>query len=93
MPSKSRHTRGKHPHQTKKAKAKLRQEAAAAPKAVVTTPAPVKEAVATAPSQPAGTPARQRSMEYPFITGELRRIAILGGAIIVILIILAVTLP
>jgi hypothetical protein len=93
MPGKSRHGKGKHLHHSKKSKAKQRygtmalQQPVAAdiPKPVATTGTP--------PSSRAPTsPATSRTVQYPYITTELRRIGILAGIILVILIVLALVL-
>jgi hypothetical protein len=96
MSGKSRHGKGKRFHYSKKSKALRRQEAAAAaspatagapeiprPVAPATTPPIPKAAVATA---------KGTVNPYPYIGRELRRIAIFGGIIIVILVILVVIL-
>jgi hypothetical protein len=92
MPGKSRHARGKHPHHSKKSKIKKRQAmsfpqpvAAEAPK----QPAAVEKSSPAAVTAP---PAKVKIMQYPYITGELRRIGILAGIILVILIVLALVI-
>jgi len=92
MPGKSRHGKGKHPHHSKKSKAIQRRQAGviqqqpdsatAAPAAPV-QPAPVPTAAATP---------KVRTAQYPYITSELRRIGILAGIILVILIVLSIVL-
>ncbi|HJX13444.1 MAG TPA: hypothetical protein VJ377_07960 [Dehalococcoidales bacterium] len=92
MPGKSKHGRGKQPHQSKKSRAMRRQE--------VTSPRPVAEAgapptvAAAAPLPPPkpAAPAKVKVIEYPYITAELRRIGILAGIIIVILVILSLVI-
>jgi hypothetical protein len=96
MSGKSRHGKGKRFHYSRKSKALRRQGAAAAvspatagapeiPRPVVpaTTPPVPKAAVATT---------KGTVNPYPYIGRELRRIAILAGITIVILVILAVVL-
>jgi hypothetical protein len=92
MPSKSRAGKGKHPHQSKKSKAIRRQEATRIqPHKTVDSPQPA--AVATKPAaEAASTLEKTRTIQYPFIVSELRRIGILAGIILVILIILALIL-
>ncbi len=55
-------------------------------------PAQVKEPVITPAPKPAETPSRQRTVSYPYVFQELRRIGVLAAIIIIILIILAVTI-
>lgn len=55
-----------------------------APEYTPTVPAPVSSASATKTKTPAA--------KYPFVTAELRRIGILAGAILVILVVLALVL-
>jgi hypothetical protein len=92
MPSKSRRTKGKHPHQSKKSKAILRQEALATRPPTPEKPAPVKETITLPTPKPAEIPSKQRTVSYPYIYRELRRIGILAAIIFVILIILAVVI-
>jgi len=97
MPGKSRHSKGKHSHSSKKSKALQRQGTTAAmPHATGTTPEMQKQVaiLATSPGLKAATatPAKTATNQYPYITSELRRIAILAGIIIVILIVLSITL-
>jgi hypothetical protein len=95
MPAKSRHTKSKHIHDSKKSKARQRQEAAGVPAVTPATPAHVAEPVSiTPPPHPvATTPHRQPATDYPYVTGELRRIGVLAALICAILVILAVTVP
>lgn len=92
MPSKSRRSRGKHPHQSKKSKAIRRQEALATRTPVPEKPAQIKEPFITAAPKPAETPSRQRTVSYPYVFQELRTIGVLAAIIIIILIILAATI-
>lgn len=93
MPGKSRHGKGKHPHHSKKSKARQRHGAIALQQTVAAdVPKPVA-AISTPPSSRAPTsPATLRAARYPYITTELRRIGILAGIILVILIVLALVL-
>ncbi len=95
MPGKSRrHGKGKHPHHSKKSKAIQHKEAAALQQTAATSVPGQAAAIDTTPlPKVAATPAKTRTLQYPYITGELRRIGILAGIILVILIILAVVLP
>jgi len=95
MPGKSRHGKGKHPHHSRKSKAIQRQEAKAiqqqttvdtVPKA---TPIDIDKAP---PPKPTVISEKKQSIQYPFIADELRRIGILAGIIVMILIILALVL-
>jgi hypothetical protein len=92
MPSKSRRSRGKHPHRSKKSKAIQRQEALAARPPIPEKPAAVKEAVTLTTPKPAEIPAKQRTVSHPYVYGELRRIGILATIMIIILIIIAMVL-
>ncbi len=97
MSGKSRHGKSKRFHYSKKSKALRRQEAAAAiSPATAGTPEIPRPLLAptTTPTVPkaAITTAKGTVNPYPYITSELRRIAILGGIIIVILIVLSVVL-
>jgi hypothetical protein len=88
MPSKSRHGRGKHPHRSKKSKALRRQvTAAAAPAAAQVPAAPVTAPVK--PSPKAAAAPKVETIQYPYVTGELKRIGILAVIAIVILFILS----
>jgi len=92
MPGKSRHGKGK--HYSKKSRAMMRQgtapavssaraqESTRAAAPVVSAPAP-RASVVTAKA--IGNP-------YPFIASELRRIGLLAGIIIVILVVLSIVL-
>jgi hypothetical protein len=92
MPAKSKHGKGKHPHNSKRSKAIQRQVTATrqneAPETPVTTAdhdvAPVPKARAVS--------AKAKTMQYPFIVNELRRIGILAGIALVVLVILAIIL-
>ncbi len=92
MPSKSRSSKGKHPHKSKKSKAIQRQEATRMqPHRVVDSSRPA--AVDTKSAVEAALPVEKtQTIQYPFIINELRRIGILAGIILVILIILALIL-
>jgi hypothetical protein len=92
MPRKSRHIKGKYPH-SKKSKAKLRHGAMAPQQpAVGETPQPAATISMPSPSSVPTPPTRLRTAQYPYITTELRRIGILAGIILVILIVLALVL-
>lgn len=92
MPSKARRSRGKHPRQSKKSKAIRRQEALAARPSTPEKPAEIIETVTIPTSKTVESPSKVRTMNYPYVYRELRRIGILATIMIVILIILAVTI-
>jgi hypothetical protein len=96
MPGKSRHSKGKHPHYSKRSKALRRQATAtAATQATAGMPESLQQAAsaATAPvPKAASSTAKTAEIQYPYITSELRRIAILAGIIIVILVVLSIVL-
>jgi hypothetical protein len=100
---KSRHGKGKHHHKSKKSKAIERQlsgiqRTATAPEtrpaAVdMAQPEAVSEAVPVSAAQAVTTPTLKAiTSQYHFIVDELRRIGILAGIILVILIILSIIL-
>ncbi len=91
MPNKSRHNRGKHSFQSKKKKGQritpvtVAQEQTASP----AEPAATHTRIATPrPSAPAPT-----TTSHPHIAAELRRIGILAGIMLAVLVVLAFTLP
>ena len=93
MPGKSRHGKGKHPHHSKKSKAKLRHGAMALQQPTAAgTPQPGITIITPHSLRTPTSPAKPRIAQYPYITTELRRIGILAGIILVILIVLAVIL-
>ena len=92
MSGKSRHGKGKHLHQSKKSKAKQRHIATALRPPIAETPQP-ETVITTAPlSKVPASPTKSKTAQYPYITAELRRISILAGIILVILIVLSVIL-
>ena len=94
MPGKSQHGKRKYPHHSKKSKAIQRQESAALQQPAATSAPRQAAAIDTTPLPKATAAlAKTRTLQYPYITGELRRIGILAGIILVILIILAIVLP
>jgi len=94
MPSKSRYRRGKHPPRSKRKKGKQRFSAAVIQQQAVTeTPKPVAPPKVVAPSASAPTPMPVlTAVRYPYILTELRRIGILAGIMLVILVVLALVL-
>ena len=94
MSGKSRHGRGKHSVHGKKKKMKLRQQVLASQPSPAAVPA-------EAPVSPLEAPVAETKKsilpppimtKYPYIFSELRRIGILGGVMLVILIALALIL-
>ncbi|MFH1169536.1 MAG: hypothetical protein V1691_02460 [Chloroflexota bacterium] len=93
MPGKARHGKGRFQPQSKKGKAKQRQ--ATAEIITATTPAMAQDArpaPSTAPTPAKSNPAQRPGQQYPYVKAELRRISILFGIILVILIVLAIFL-
>lgn len=92
MPGKSRHGKGKHPHHSRKSKA-IKRQAGISLQQQATAVAPEPAAPArTTPAPEAAASAAVTAPRYPYVTGELKRIGILAGIIIVILIVLSVVL-
>jgi hypothetical protein len=100
MPGKAKR-KGKHP-QSKKSKAILRQSTAV-PKAEITSKVPAPSAPAAAAERPSVVRPAARAKppavdvtasaeRYPFFVAELKRIGILAGIILVILVVLSVVL-
>jgi len=90
MPGKFR--RG-HPSRKKKKKGKLGLAIAAQRQAVAQTYKPVPQPKAPAPSVSAPTPITTQTVaRYPYIIAELRRIGILAGIMLAILVVLALVL-
>jgi hypothetical protein len=97
---KSRHGKGKHPHYSKKSKALRRQgmPGTAPPtvsQATAAAPETARQAapVAAVPAPKAASPAAKVAVNpYPFLANELRRIAIFGAIIVVVLIVLTFVL-
>ena len=94
MPDKLRHGKGKQHPNSKKGKAKQRSLTPVAQQQVIAhtrepaVPAGISAPSASVPTQSATTGA----VRYPYITAELRRIGILAGIMLVILIVLALVL-
>ncbi len=95
MPGKSRHDRRKHSFQGKKKKGRRSPAGVVAQQQAVTeTPKPVASPRVVAPSASAPTPTPVlTAVRYPHILTELRRIGILAGIMLVILVVLALVLP
>ena len=94
MPDKSQHRKGKHPAHSKKSKAKQRYAAMSAqPQVAAQIPKPAAPASMPAPSTTVRTKlAKTGTAKYPYITTELRRIGILAGIMLALLIVLALVL-
>ncbi|MFC2047269.1 hypothetical protein ACFLTK_03240 [Chloroflexota bacterium] len=87
MPGKSQRSRGKHSSRNKQLKSKQGSLI------VAQTPEPLSRPDAAASSMGEPTPAATPStVRYPYIVTELRRIGILGGIMLVILIVLALVI-
>jgi hypothetical protein len=95
MPSKSRRSRGKYPARGKRgkgARGSLPVTAAQPPVAQAQAPAP--QSKVSVPSAKVPTPSVAAPVaRYPYVAAELRRIGILAGVIVVILVVLAFVLP
>jgi len=94
MPGKSRHGRGKHPPLSKRKRGRQRFSVAVTQQqAVAETHKPVAPAKVAAPSASVPTPMPILTpVQYPYILAELRRIGILAGIILAILVVLALVL-
>jgi len=96
MPSKQRHAKGRQPSRSKKRKSTRGSLATAAEQPVVSqTYEPVSrtkapETLTSAVNVPASSAV---STQYPYIVPELRRIGILSGIMLAVLIVLALVLP
>ena len=92
MPGKSRRSHSKHPSQRKKSRVSPATIAVQQP-AAASTPGPVAASKVAAPATSASTPIRKPiAIRYPFVTVELRRIGILAGIMLVVLVVLAIIL-
>ena len=90
MTGKSQHPKGKHYAHSKKSKAIERSKSPALqPPIVAKTPEPT--VVPDAPARRVGVTS-SKTVRYPFITAELKRISILAGITLVILVVLALVL-
>jgi hypothetical protein len=91
MPGKSRHGRGK--HSSRKSKTMMRQ-GTAPPQSQASAAAPEspRPAVTAVPAPRAAAAGKANVVTYPFIASELRRIAVLAGIVIVILVVLSIFL-
>jgi hypothetical protein len=93
MPAKSRRGKGKHPHLSKKKKAMIRQVSTPLQQQAATVaPKPAVSVKAPAAPKPDATPEVATAIRYPYVAEELKRIGILAGIVIVILIVLSIVL-
>jgi hypothetical protein len=101
MPGKSRHGKGKHPHYSKKGKIRQHQASSGTPQpagvslpqqATANVPKPAAPISASPVPRAATRPEAATIAHYPDIVSELKRIGILTGIIIVILIVLSIVL-
>ena len=93
MADKSQHGRG-HAARSKKAKAKQRSAVMSSgqpPVAQMPKPA-VSPPVTAPPASKRVLPTTARAIQYPYITTELKRIGIVAGIILAILVVLALVL-
>jgi len=93
MPSKSRNTRGKQPHKSRKSKAIQRQGTVLAKPETSPTPVQVDEKENLPSVKSVSLSSKTQTLVYPHITGELKRIGILAAIIFIVLIILAIVIP
>lgn len=92
MPGKSRHAKGKHQYNSKKSRTKQRQAATATPPPAIAGISTPFATVSTPSSKVPTTPPVARVAQYRYVTAELVRIGILSGAILIILVVLALVL-
>jgi len=93
MPGKSRHGKGKHPHHSKKSKAMMRQAGTRLQQqATAVAPKPAESVKAPGVPKADATSEAVTTLRYPYVAGELKRIGILAGIIIVVLIVLSIVL-
>jgi hypothetical protein len=92
LPSKSKHGRGKHHHGKKKGKFRRMQAAAGLPQETATNISKADVPVVTAPVTKAQVPKKAATsaampLHYEFIGSDLKRIGILTGIVIILLIV------
>ena len=92
MPGKSRHGKGKHPHYSKKSKIRQRQAGAGLPQQAIASVPKTTAPISPQTTPKTAPPATTSTVQYPNIINELKRIGILTGIIIIILIILSIVL-
>ena len=92
MPGKSRRSKGRPPHHSKKSRARLHSSAIPVTLSTAGTPEPAA-AVTLPPASSKSTPmVKPKTAQHPYIAAELRVIGILAGIILIILIVLALVL-
>jgi len=89
MPGKSRHRRGKHSFQSKKGRGRPSPPVIVTPQQATI---PADESVSPPEVSRKSVPATPTAVQYPYVLTELRRIGILAGIMVAILIILALVL-
>ena len=98
MPGKSGHAKGKHLSRSKRRKGSQKSQLESAASPAITTPQqPITQANEPAPALTASAPSasiltpvtKLPAIQYPYIGIELRRIGILAGIMLVILVVLA----
>jgi hypothetical protein len=93
MSGSSQHGKGKHTPQSKKGKAKQRAAAMASqPRVVSQIPEPAAPPGVATPAVKVPAAVSRSAQRYSYVTAELRRIGILAGIIITILVVLALVL-
>ena len=93
MSGKSQHSTGKHTPHSKKGKAIQRAAAMASQPGVVSQiPEPAAPTSVATPAKKVPAAVSRSAQRHPYVTAELRRIGILAGIIIIILIVLALVL-
>ena len=92
MPGKSRQQKSKHPHHSRKSKAIQRQATIGSRQTPEETLRPVVSATPPPTPKAESTPAPAKTISYPYVAGELRRIGILTGIVLIVLIILSIVL-
>ena len=93
MSGKSQHSAGKHTPHSKKGKALQRAAAMTSQQRVVSQiPEPAAPPRVTTPAVKVPAAVSRSAQRYSYVTAELRRIGILAGIIIIILIVLALVL-
>ena len=94
MPGKSRRGKGRYLTQSKKGRGRSRRMTVPAQQPpAAQNPEPVSSPKVSVPSASVPTPiAKLASVGYPYVVAELRSIAILAGAMLIVLVVLALTL-
>ncbi len=92
MPGKPRQKKSKHLHHSRKSKAIQRRATVGSRQNPVETSRPVVPIVPSPAPKAESIPVPSKTISYPYVSGELRRIGILTGIVLIILIILSVVL-